>query len=197
MVTISPRKLAGKWIVGYALDIHTTSSTYLGDDEYGRPQFDTQRSEIGELLYRLKYGNDKSVITVITETAADFVRKQKWPIDLLIPVPPSRVGRALQPVNALSKALAAQLEVGFCADCVVKVKNTPELKQVYDLEKRLAILQGAYAVAQAKVASKTVLVFDDLYRSAATLNSVCEALKDQGRVKSVYALTLTMTRSHR
>jgi competence protein ComFC len=137
MVTISPRKLAGKWIVGYALDIHTTSSTYLGDDEYGRPQFDTQRSEIGELLYRLKYGNDKSVITVITETAADFVRKQKWPIDLLIPVPPSRVGRALQPVNALSKALAAQLEVGFCADCVVKVKNTPELKQVYDLKKDL------------------------------------------------------------
>jgi predicted amidophosphoribosyltransferase len=149
------------------------------------------------LLYRLKYGNDKSVITVITETAADFIRKQEWPIDLVIPVPPSRVGRTFQPVNALSKALAAQLEVGFCGDCVVKVKNTPELKQVYDLEKRLAILQGAYAVAQAKVASKTVLVFDDLYRSGATLNSVLEALKDQGRVKSVYALTLTMTRSHR
>ena len=197
MVTISPRKLAGKWTIGYALDIHTTSSTYLGDDEYGRPQFDTQRSEIGELLYRLKYGSDKSVITVITETVADFVRKQKWAIELVIPVPPSRVGRAYQPVSALSKALAAELGVGFCRDCVIKVKNTPELKEVYELDKRLALLQGAYAVARTKVASKKVLVFDDLYRSGATLNSVCETLKDQGRVKTVYVLTLTMTRSHR
>ena len=139
------------------------------------------------MLYRLKYGNDKSVITMIVETAADFVHKQKWAIDLVLPVTPSRVGRTVQPVRALSKALAVQLGVGFCPDCVVKVKNTPELKQVYDLEKRLAILQGAYAVAQAKVASKTVLVFDDLYRSGATLNSVCEALKDQGRVKSFYS----------
>ncbi len=197
MVTISPRKLAGKWTVGYALDVHTISSTFLGYDEYGHPQFDTQRSEIGELLYRLKYGTDKSVITMITETAADFVRKQKWIIDMVIPVPPSRIGRAFQPVIALSKALAAQLGVGFCSDCVVKVKNTPELKQVYDLDNRLALLQGAYAVVRAKVTSKTVLVFDDLFRSGATLNSVCEALRDHGRVKAVYALTLSMTRSHR
>lgn len=197
MVAISPRKLQGKWTVGYALDVHTTSSTFLGYDEYGHSQFDTQRSEMGELLYRLKYGTDRSVITVITETAADFVRKQKWAIDLVIPVPPSRIGRAFQPVKALSKALADQLGVGFCPDCVAKVKNTPELKNVFELDKRLALLQGAYAVARAKAASKTVLVFDDLYRSGATLNSVCEALRDQGGVKSIYALALTMTRSHR
>jgi predicted amidophosphoribosyltransferase len=197
MVKISPKKLVGKWAAGYALDVHTTSSTYIGDDEYGRSQFDTRRSEVGELLYRLKYGNDKSVIAVITETAADFVRKQKWPIDLVIPVPPSRVGRTFQPVNALSKALAGQLGIGFCPDCVVKVKNTPELKEVYDLDKRLALLERAFAIARAKVASKTVLVFDDLYRSGATLNSVCEALSNQGRLKSVYVLTLTMTRRHR
>ena len=197
MVNISPKKLVGKWAAGYALDVHTTSSTYIGDDEYGRPQFDTRRSEVGELLYRLKYGNDKSVIAVITETAADFVRKQKWAIDLVIPVPPSRGGRTFQPVNALSKALADQLEIGFCPDCVVKVKNTPKLKEVYDLDKRLTFLEVTFAIARAKVASKTVLVFDDLYRSKTTLNSVCEALNNQGHVKSVYALTLTMTRRHR
>jgi predicted amidophosphoribosyltransferase len=197
MVKISPKKLVGKWTVGYALDVHTTSSTYIGDDEYGHPQFDTRRSEIGELLYRLKYGNDKSVITVITETASDFVRKQKWLIDLVIPVPPSRGGRTFQPVNALAKALADQLDISFCPGCVVKVKDTPELKGVYDLDKRLVLLEGAFAIARTKVASKTVLVFDDLYRSGATLSSVCEVLSKQGGVKSVYALTLTMTRRHR
>lgn len=68
---------------------------------------------------------------------------------------------------------------------------------MFERDKRLALLQGAYVVARAKVESKTVLVFDDLYRSGATLNSVCEALSDQGGVKSIYALALTMTRSHR
>jgi predicted amidophosphoribosyltransferase len=68
---------------------------------------------------------------------------------------------------------------------------------VFERDKRLALLQGAYVVARAKVESKTVLVFDDLYRSGAKLNSVCQALSDQAGVKTVYALALTMTRSHR
>lgn len=55
MVNINPKKLAGRWRAGYALDHHTTSSVYLGDDELGHPAFDTKRSEIGELLYQLKY----------------------------------------------------------------------------------------------------------------------------------------------
>jgi competence protein ComFC len=197
MVAISPRKLTGKWTAGYALDLHTTSSTYLGDDQYGHAQFDTTRSEMGELLYRLKYEGDKSVIAVVVETAADFIRKRKWAFDLVIPVPPSRTRRASQPVIALSKALAIEVGGAFCPDCIVKVKDTPELKDVYEFDRRTALLKGAYAVARNKVASKSVLVFDDLYRSGATLNSVCQALMDKGKAKTVYALTLTMTRSHR
>lgn len=152
---------------------------------------------MGELLYRLKYKGDKSVITVIVESAADFIGKRKWVFDLVIPVPPSRTRRVSQPVTALSKALAAQLGVAFCPDCIVKVRETPELKDVYEFEKRTALLKGVYAVARSKVASKSVLVFDDLYRSGATLNSVCQTLMDKGKAKTVYALTLTMTRSHR
>jgi len=40
-------------------------------------------------------------------------------------------------------------------------------------------------------------LFDDLYRSGATLNAITQALKDKGKAKEVYALTLTMTRRRR
>jgi hypothetical protein len=51
MVTINPIPITGPWDEGFALDSHTVSSRYLGDDAYGNPQFDTIRSPIGELLF--------------------------------------------------------------------------------------------------------------------------------------------------
>lgn len=197
MVAISPKKLTGNWVAGYALDVHTISSTLLGYDEYGHEQFDTKRSEMGELLYRLKYRLDESTVRVITETVVEFIREQKWAIDLVVPVPPSNVSRPFQPVAVLSKAIANGLGVECCLDCVVKVKDTPELKRVFDLDKRRVLLEDAYTVASQKLSGKKVLVFDDLYRSGATLSSVSKALTEKGRVHSIYALTLTMTRSVR
>jgi len=37
MIETSPRQIKGEWTSGYALDFHTLSSEYIGDDEYGRP----------------------------------------------------------------------------------------------------------------------------------------------------------------
>src|SRR5229473_6598327 len=36
-----PRKIQGRWRDGYALDLHTLSSTPIGYNEYGHMQFDT------------------------------------------------------------------------------------------------------------------------------------------------------------
>jgi hypothetical protein len=48
-----PMKLSPKpWVDGYVLDYHTISSTPTGDPYY---RFDTKRTEIGELLFRMKY----------------------------------------------------------------------------------------------------------------------------------------------
>jgi len=194
MIRITPRRIEGEWKCGYSLDYHTLSSEYIGDDEYGHPQFDTKRSEMGELLYRLKYRSDKTVLKVITETVAQFVIARKWPIDVLIPVPPSRTGRSFQPVIAVAKGVAKALGVPLCTDCLVKIKETPELKNVYEFKERMALLKNAYAVAPGEVAGRKVLLFDDLYRSGATLNAINGVLKRKGKVAAVYVITLTMTR---
>ena len=52
-VEIKPQTLRGPWASGFALHVHSLSSTYLGDDEYGHARFSTTRSPVGELLYQL------------------------------------------------------------------------------------------------------------------------------------------------
>ena len=64
MVQVQPVRIPGRWRDGRALDIHTVSSVYVGDDELGDAQFDTKRSDMGELLYRLKYRADRLVVSV-------------------------------------------------------------------------------------------------------------------------------------
>lgn len=195
MIKTSPQKIRGPWDEGYALDFHTISSELIGYDEYGHAQFDTKRTEIGELLYRLKYRNDRSVIPEIVKTAATFIQSKKsWTINLVIPVPPSNP-RGFQPVIVLAEKLASTLGVRFCGDCVTKIKNIPQLKNVYDASKRRNLLSGVFQVDSSKIREKSVLLFDDLYRSGATLNEVFSSLQNSGTVKHIFALALTTTRA--
>jgi len=196
MIKIAPRKIKGNWDDGYALDFHTVTSDYVGDDEYGHPQYATTRTDMGELLYRLKYKRDTSVIDPIVTTAGNFVRAKPWQIDLLIPVPASRP-RTFQPVVGLAKRLAEDLKVAFCGGCVAKVRDIPELKNIFDFAERTKLLNGAFQVDHAKVEGKHVLLFDDLYRSGATLNAVSSELRKSGKAASICALALTMTRRYR
>jgi competence protein ComFC len=52
---INPIRIIGNWDEGYALDIHTITSTPIGQDIYRHMRYDTKRSEMGELLYGFKY----------------------------------------------------------------------------------------------------------------------------------------------
>lgn len=134
-VEIKPQTLRGPWNSGFALHVHALSSTYLGDDEYGHPRFLTTRSPAGELLYQLKYRQDKSAIAQLAEAAADFCQN-KWrlKIDAIIPVPPTQA-RRVQPVQVVAEALAALLHVPLCAG-LKKVKKTPQLKDLTDYHER-------------------------------------------------------------
>jgi competence protein ComFC len=195
MVNTNPKKLPGRWRDGYELDHHTTSSVYLGDDEFGHPTFETKRSEVGELLYQLKYESDATTVASIVDTAAASVARWKPGVDLLVPVPPSRQ-RAKQPVLLVAQALAERLGVPCACTCVTKVRDVPELKNVYDYNERDRLLAGAHQVDKAQVQGRKVLLFDDLYRSGATMNAISAALYDSGAAADVFALTITKSRSN-
>jgi len=117
-------------------------------------------------------------------------------VDLIIPVPPS-TPRPEQPVILLARAIGERLRVPVCEGCVAKVRDTPQLKNVFDFDERSRLLDGAFEVDLSMAKGKIVLLFDDLYRSGATLNAITTLLYDQGGAKDVLALTLTRTRSLR
>ena len=74
-IKTNPTLLQGEWNVGYALDCHTLKSVPIGVNPFGRTQYDTTRSEIGELLYRFKYKSDYDCLEPIVDAAANSPHK--------------------------------------------------------------------------------------------------------------------------
>ncbi|MCC7362324.1 MAG: hypothetical protein IT317_22785 [Anaerolineales bacterium] len=91
MPAINPIVLKGPWRKGYALDRHVVQSIYLGPDSAGRDRFDTTRSAVGELLYRLKYQGDQTAAPELVAALSRFLRddwKIAAAIEAILPAPP-------------------------------------------------------------------------------------------------------------
>ena len=117
------------WVAGYVLDYHTISSTPTGDPYY---RFDTKRTELGELLFRLKYrGGGDTVLDAIVDTVEQFLAGWKPPIDCVVPAPPS-LTRKTQPAVEVARVLATRLNIPVFEDALVKIKATPQMKNIDD-----------------------------------------------------------------
>ncbi len=195
VVRTDPMKLSGPWADGYVLERqHTLSSEFLGHDSYGNPQFDTKRSELGELVFLLKNRNDRNTLDSIAETAVQFIQNWNIAFDLVVPMPPSRKRAAYQPVVEIVTAIATRLAKPVHTTAASKVKETPELKDVFDYQQRVKLLQDAFTVDCDAVRDKRILLVDDLYRSGATANVVAQNLL-AGGAAAVYMLAMTKTRT--
>ena len=188
-------EIHGKWRKGYAFDLHTVASTYLGPDEYGHDRFENTRSEIGELIYQLKYQNDQSAVPKIIKLLSAIKGIEKF--DAIIPVPSSQKHRKYQPVDEIAKALGKDRNVSVLIGLLEK-SGGQQLKNVDDPEERQKLLEDAITIANGEpLAGKNVLLIDDLYRSGATLDACCAVLLNIAKVESVCVLTMTKTRSKR
>ena len=194
MAKSDPQSIVGRWLQGVALDVHTLHSVRSGTSEAGRPTFDTRRSELGELLYRLKYAADLRAGPEIIDCAVRFLARHRSKLDLLIPVPRSKV-RPHQPLLVLARGIGSALDLPM-VDCVRTRRSTPQLKDVVDQEERKGLLAGLYEVDSGLTAGRNILLFDDLYRSGATLNAITDLLLQAGRAASVRVLVITRTRSN-
>jgi len=189
-------KIDGNWKAGYAIDLHTISSVYLGDNLDGQPQFDNDRSEMGELVNRLKYHSDETAIPKIIELINKNLKNIKV-VDFIVPVPPSNLNRTFQPVYKIVEELSKSSSVPFLKDVIYKT-NIEELKSITNPAKREALLRDSLKLnSQIDIENKIILLIDDVYRSGATVRAVTDLLYNRAKVKSVYVLTMTKTRSNR
>ena len=199
-IQINPQEIQGNWRAGYALDFHTISSHLLPDR-----RFDTEYTEIGKMVNRVKYHRDRSKIRPLAEIVAKFVEEEfavaghsvLRHISAIIPIPPSDTNRSFQPVTKIAAKIANLLNRSVHTDYLAKIKQTRLLKNLSDVESKQAEIQGAFDVRSQNLQGHCVLLFDDLYDSGTTLTEATKALYEQGRVRHVLVLTLTQTRTNR
>ena len=187
--------LEGNWRKGLAFDLHILASTYLGPDQFGHDQFENTRSDMGELVYQLKYKSDNSSIPKIIELLKNINGIDKF--DAIIPVPSSNKNRKFQPVDEIAKALGKDRDVDVVAGFLEK-KTGQELKGAASPEERKSILENAISiVSKDDLSGKTILLVDDLYGSGATLEACTAVLYEDAGVADVCVLTMTKTRRRR
>ncbi len=175
-----PRLLKGPWRVGFALDFH---SSFRGAE--------WNRSAIGELVYRLKYEEDCSVLPLLVKHALALfaAHPQMAEFDVIVPVPPS-TPRPFQPLEAYCQALAQAVDKPM-KNCLVKTRPTQPQKEMKTLAQKRANVAGAFAV-QGNVAGQRILLVDDLHDSGATLEEITRLLLQHG-AHQVNVLTWTRT----
>ena len=195
-VNITPREIHGNWQAGYALDVHTLSSYRSGDRGY-------ERTELGELVYQVKYCDDMTKLQPLAEIAAPFVKEDfafdghaVHPyLDAIVPIPCSS-NKYFQPVTEIATRIGRILDVPVPSDYLVKVKAAA-LQNFESEESRSEHLQGAFAIRHQQRKYRCVLLFDDIYGSGETLAEATTVLQRQGGISYVFVLTLTQTRTQR
>lgn len=188
--------IAGNWAKGFAYDVHTLDSVYLGTDEFGHARFDTTYSEMGELVRQLKYRGDKTATTKIVDLLGKYKGIETY--DAIIPAPSSKKGRPYQPVDEIALELGKRTGVLVLIGGFVKSGGGKELKNIDDYDERIEELKKTIGLSdKIDVVDKKVLLLDDLYRSGATLSVSVEILYEQGKADMVSVLTMTKTRSNR
>lgn len=194
MAAINPRRIYGNWLSGIALDVHTLSSVHLGVNEAGHDVFENTRSELGELLYRLKYRGDRRAAQEIIDTTSAFLKPHRSKFDILVPVPPSGA-RAVQPVMIVAQGIGKAIGLPV-VECISLTRPATPLKGVMDRDRRAELLENLHSVDASQTTGKNILLFDDLFRSGATVNAITDLLIQEGKAASVRVLTLTRSRSN-
>lgn len=196
LIEVNPIRLDGPWDVGYALDLHTLHSDYLGEDPYdGHPLFNTTYTEIGKLLHQFKYREGMGNLSPIVETVVDFLKKQRdmQGFETIIPVPPTPGKyRVYQPTMEIARAVAEAAHMYCCEDVLEKVSDQ-QLKGMSSEDKQK--IDNLIILKKNARRENSVLLIDDLYQTGTTLTHCVRALREDPMVRKIGVLTITITRT--
>lgn len=137
-----------------------------------------------ESIYRFKYGGRREYADFygeqITDYLGDFIREVRP--DGFVPIPLHRRRKARRGYNQaglLAKAVGRRMGIPVYERLLVRVRDTVPQKKL-NCPERQNNLKKAFIMPENDVKLKTILVFDDIYTTGATIDEAARALKAAG-----------------
>ena len=196
---INPQILEGIWKKWYALNIHTCSSFMNADWQY-----ENIYTKVGWYLHNIKYNYKKDKIPELAKMIADFIQGEykdltnnEYPfpqLDGMICVPPSKT-RPFQPVIEIAKEVNKYIDIPILEGYLVKDKETRTMKWLSQEESQILLKDAFQAHNINDLKNKNILIFDDLYWTWTTLTEITRTLQKNGKIKNIFVLTITKTRT--
>jgi len=190
-MSIKPIEIKGNWDKGFVLDMHVLKSTPKSENVYGYMEYDTVRTELGELVFQLKYrnmyNNIHKILDMIKPFLDDFAELKE--VNVVLPVPPSKV-RDYQPVEELARTIADYLGIACTGDVLENIS----IQQSKDMDKSTKCLKGSIVKKLDAKKPHTALLIDDLYCTGNTITECVSALRTDPLLNKIYVLIMTKTR---
>ncbi|KFD18361.1 hypothetical protein GTPT_2551 [Tatumella ptyseos ATCC 33301] len=193
-MNVNIKQISGNWDEGYAMDKHMKKSTYLGDNEYGRPQFHNERTEVGEAVYQLKYQEDWNQVDPLAECLLQHAVPLFKDIQLIIPMAATKP-RTIQPVTAVATVLAEKMGggMGYFDGMILKQAGGTSLKDLHTRAEKEAAVANMFSYQDLIPSSGkyNALIIDDLYHTGISMEAAVAALRGYNKINKIYVAALT------
>lgn len=188
-------QIKGNWDLGYVLDWHVESSEFLGHNQFGRAEFDTKRTEIGEAIFQLKYRHDLTKIEPLAETMVLNLKSAFQTVSFIVPMPPSK-SRGIQPAIELARKVAEKMALPLFENILLKNGTTAQMKDIDTKKERINALMGCFYINDGikYSGSLDVLIIDDLYSSGASLSAATQVLRSYQKVSKIFVAVFSRTK---
>ncbi len=189
---VSLREIHGPWDAGWVLDKYMLKSTYLGDDEYGHPRFDNERTDVGEATYQLKYQSDWSQAERLAKALADHVYPKFRDVGRIVPMPATKTRRR-QPVTGVAEELGKLVDTPVFTELLLKAPNGRSLKDLSTKQEKIEAIGSSFSVKDCIEGDDrhNLLLVDDLFDTGASMQAACKVLSAYPKIRKIYVAALT------
>ena len=178
--TSGPLELPGPWPRGVALDMY---SRWGGDSE-------GEKTEVGDLLSRFKYGGEGRLGRVLGGGLARALADDPGysDVEVVTHIPATRRRRGPDAACELATVVGRALRVRCLPRLMARTRRTALQKDVVEWAEKRENVAGAFRVRRAGlVKGRKVLLVDDVYDSGATLEEGWRVLMAAGAREVVVA----------
>ena len=194
-----PWSKAGCRICGLPLTVKSGQPTICGQCLQRRPYFDHLYAPfwydppISEFIVNFKYAHRWEYVPLLMELFQQKLPKVNQDALLLaVPSHPKRIrSRGFNPVREFLRPLTKLADVEYQAYVIRRTRATDTQTGKTKTQRRTNV-NNAFAVSQDIVAGRSIILFDDVVTTGATVNEVSKILKKSGAVNiDVWAIART------